>query len=217
MTSLKTSLKKKLIAGILSGAIFMTGGLAASNVYAAEKDDSDKTARFEEFQERHERKELSDEKIAELSKEISDYYGVDASEVSAALKNRVPFGDVRNAATLAKLSNRSFSEVLAMKSDWHQVAEKLGVTREQFDAFAKDEKLSQLAKISKLDKKVVEDLLKENYSPRDIQMAGIIANASGKNVKTVLSKRKINNSWNDVAKEYNVDLRKISRENRPHR
>ena len=96
-----------------------------------------------------------------------------------------------------------------MKVDWYQVAEKLGVTREQVEEYARNERLAELAKHSKLDAKTVDSLLKEKYDPRDITVAGIIANASGKNVKSVLAKRKINNSWEDVAKEFNVDLKEI--------
>ena len=97
-----------------------------------------------------------------------------------------------------------------MKTDWRQVAEKLGVKREQVETFMKSEMLEGLAKNSKLDAKTVESLLKEKYSPRDITIAGRIANSSGKNVKAVIAKKKINNNWEDVAKEFNVDFSKIN-------
>lgn len=193
-----TKITKKILAGILSGALLLTGGFAMS-----EAADSNRPPI------RHERPQLSDEQIANSAKEIADYYGVNQAEVAAALKNNVHFGDIKTAATLAKISGKSFSEVLAMKCDWQQVAEKLGVTHEQFDSYMKTEMLNGLAQSSKLDKKTVEKLLKDNYDPRDIQIAGLIANESGKNVKTVLEKRKINNDWREVAKEFNVDLKKV--------
>ena len=192
--------KKKIIAGILSGAIIFTGGFLSS-AQAAEN--------FDGQQQRHERRQFSDEKISEFAKNIADNYGVSQAEVETALKNRTHFEDIKIAATLAKLSGKSFSEVLAMRTDWRQVAEKLGVTREQFEEHMKAEMLEGLAKRSKLDAKTVESLLKEKYNPHDITVAGLIANASGKNVKTVLSKRKINNNWEDIAKEFNVDLNKF--------
>lgn len=214
-------LKKKILAGILSGALLLTGGFALGNAHAANFDKHEPRAEFEhgDFEGPHERRQLSEEQIATSSKEIADYYGVDQNEVAAALREGTPFGDIKHAATLAKISGHPFAEVLGMKNDWHQVAEKLGVTREQFDAFLKDEMLTGLAQKSKLDKKTVEGLLNDSYEPRDICVAGLIANASGKNVKSVLAKRKINNNWDDVAKDFNVDLQKIFNENapRPHK
>lgn len=198
------TLKKKLLAGILSGAIIFTGGMTLNLVQAA-------PSATEQQQERprHERRQMSDEKISEFAKKVADNYGVNQAEVETALKNRTKFEDIKIAASLAKISGKPFSEVLAMKVDWQQVAEKLSVTREQMEDLVKSEMLEGLAQRSKLDIKTVESLLKEKYNPRDITMAGIIANASGKNVKSVLSKRKLNNSWKDVAKEFNVDLEKL--------
>lgn len=210
-------LKKKLLAGILSGAILLSGGIAFNDAQAhAAHFHGNNRPHFEQFDGQHERPQFTDEQIAEFSKKVADYYGVNQAEIETALRENTHFGDIKQAATLAKLSGRSFSEVLAMKNDWHQVAEKLGVTREQFDTFMKDEMLSGLAQKSRLDKNTVQKLLDEGYNPRDISAAGIIASESGKNIKSVLNKRKINNSWADVAKEFNVDAKKLFGEHRPH-
>lgn len=194
------SLKQKIIAGILSGALILGGSMAVNSVYADPPSGQ---------HQRHERPQMTDEQLNEYAKSYAEYYGVNQAEIVAALKNNVHFEDIRMAATLAKLSGKSFSEVLAMKVDWRQVAEKLGVSREQMDDLRQSEMLEGLAERSKLDKKTVESLLKQNYEPHDIGIAGLIANASGKDVKSVLSKRKLNNSWEDVAKEMGVDLQKI--------
>lgn len=198
------SLRNKVLAGILSGAIIFTGGIALNPVQAAPFEN-------EQQQEspRHERHKMSDEQIGKFANDIAEKYNVNSSEVEAALKSGVQFKDVKIAALLAKMSGKSFSEVLEMRSDWKQVAEKLGITHEQIGEFMKAEMIEDLAKNSKLDAKTVESLLKDRYDPMDITFAGLIANASGKNVKSVLSKRKINNTWEDVAKEFNVDLKKI--------
>ncbi len=198
------SLKNKILAGLLSGAIIFTGGIALNPIQAA-------PAATDQQQERprHERPQMSDEQRAEFAKKIADHYGVNQYEVEAALKNHVHFEDIKIAAKLAKLSGKSFSEVLAMKTDWRQVAEKLGLTHQQIEDYTRTERLEELAQRSKLDKKTVESLLNDNYDPHDIIIAGLIANASGKNVKNVLSKRKINNTWEDVAKEFKVDLNKL--------
>lgn len=206
------NIKNKVLAGILSGAIIFGGGIALNPVQA----EPAATEQQEDWQQgpRHERREMSPEKLSEFAKKIADTYSVNQVEVEEALKNRVHFEDIKVAAMLAKLSGKSFSEVLEMKSDWWQVAEKLGVTREQMEAQMEAERLDDLVKRSKLDQKTVESLLKDKYDPYDITIAGIIASSSGKNVKTVLSKRKLNNTWEDVAKEFKVDLQK---EMRPHK
>ena len=199
-----TKIKQKVIAGILSGAMIFGGGLAINSAQARNH-----FSEHQNFQERHERHEMTDEQLNEFAQKISERYGVNQAEVLAALQNHNHFEDVRIAAKLSKLSGKSFSEVMAMKVDWKQVAEKLGLTHEQIEDSMKAEMLEGLAERSKLDQKTVESLLKDGYHPHDITCAGIIANESGKNVKSVFSKRKINNSWDDVAKEFGVDLKKV--------
>ena len=202
-----TSFKKKLIAGLLSGAILFTGGLAMNDVQAAER--PTKNVQQTDTKKHRERPQMTEAQINEAAKNLADMYGVSQAEVATALKDHVHFGDIEQAAMLSKISGKSFSAVLAMKCDWWQVAEKLGVTQEKYDALMKEQMTNRLVEDSKLDKKTVESLLNDNYDPRDIHIAGIIANESGKNVKTILAKRKINNSWKDVAQEFNVDFKKI--------
>ena len=203
-----TKIKQKILAGILSGAMIFGSGVAINSAYAEPPAEEQ-----QEFDNKPERQQMNEEQLNDYAKKLAEYYGLDQSEIATALQNRVHFDDIRNAATLAKISGKSFSEVLAMKVDWRQVAEKLGVTREQVEEFMKNERFEGLVQNSKLDRKTVESLLNEHYDPRDITVAGIIANASGKNVKSILAKRKINNSWDDVAKEFGVDLQKLIRPN----
>ena len=47
------------------------------------------------------------------------------------MNDGVSIDDIKQAAVLAEISGKSFSEVLGMKVSWMQVAEKLGVTHEQ--------------------------------------------------------------------------------------
>ena len=125
------------------------------------------------------------------------------------MRDGVHIGDIRQAAVLSKLSGKNFSDVLAMKVDWPQIADKLGVTREQFMEFFKQERDEHFAKMADTDVKTFKALLKDGYHPHDITIAGKIAKAAGKDIKSVLSKRKINNTWDDVAKSYGVDMKKI--------
>ena len=56
-------------------------------------------------------------------------------------------------------------------------------------------------------------LLKKNYTPRDIKMAGFLAKKSGRTIESVIGMRNISNTWRDVAKELKVSLRDSERNN----
>ena len=186
--------KKNLLIGLLSGAMILTGGQAFAN--EAEMPD-----------EAWQAEEQAD--VSVWTKFLAEKYGVDESQIKAALDSGVHFEDIHHAAILAKLSGKSFSEVLAMRVDWEQVAQKLGVTHEQIENFYNREREEHLAKRANIDVKTLQALLKEGYHPQDIMIAGKIAKASNKNIKSVLDKRKINNTWEDVAKFFGVDMKKI--------
>ena len=188
--------KKNLLIGLLGGALILTGG--SVNAAPEEMPEQDETWQAEEA-----------EHTGGWAKYFSEKYGVDSVQVEKAMRDGVHIGDIRQAAVLSKLSGKNFSDVLAMKVDWPQIADKLGVTREQFMEFFKQERDEHFAKMADTDVKTFKALLKDGYHPHDITIAGKIAKAAGKDIKSVLSKRKINNTWDDVAKSYGVDMKKI--------
>lgn len=190
------NIRKKILAGLLSGTLLMTGGQALAN--PPEMPDDDKAWQEEDAA-----------RIGGWAKYFSEKYGVDSAQIEAALNDGVHIEDVRHAAILSKLSGKSFTDVLAMKVDWWQVADKLGVNHEQLKEFFKQEREESFAKHAGIDVKTLRGLLKDGYDIRDIGIAGKIAQASGKDVKSVLGKRKINNTWEDVAKSFGVDMKKI--------
>ncbi len=189
------NIKKKILAGLLSGALLLTGSQALAN--------PPEPLPQEDWQEQEEKN------IDAWIKNISEKYGVDDAQVETAFKDGVYVEDIKNAAILSKLSGKSFSEVLTMKVDWFQVAEKLGVTREQLKELHEQERDEHFAKRAGIDVKTFKSLIKDGYDPRDIMIASKIAQASNKNIKSVLDKRKINNTWEDVAKSFGVDMKKI--------
>ena len=199
-------LKTKVLAGILGGFFLATNIFSVGEVYAAEQNKDSENAEVFVMQKRP---ELTDEQAKNFAEEISKFYGVNSSEVETALKEHTYFRDIRHAATLAKISGKSFAEVLSMKSDWWQVAEKLGVTLEQINRELDDEMFISIANDIGADKKIVAELWQKGYNPHDIYTAGIIAKLSGKNIKNILEKRKINNTWGDVAKEFKVSPEKL--------
>ena len=187
--------KKNLLIGLLGGALILTGGSVNAAPEMPEPD--------EMFQEE------SAAPVGGWTKYFSEKYGVDSAQLEKAFKDGVPMPDIRNAAVLSKLSGKNFSDVLAMKVDWPQVAEKLGVTEKQVKEYFQQEREEFFAKKANVDVKTLRALLKDGYHPHDIAVAAAIAKASGKDIKSVLGKRKINNTWDDVAKSYSVDMKKI--------
>ena len=187
--------KKKILTGLLSSALILTGSqaLAAPDDVMPEND-----MRQEEQATR-----------AEWAKFIAERYNVESAQVEQALSDGVSIDDIKQAAVLAEISGKSFSEVLAMKVSWIQVAEKLGVTHEQIVEYYKQDRDEFFAKKSGVDVKTLQSLRKDGYHPHDIRIAAKIAKASNKNIKSVLEKRKINNTWDDVAKSFGVDMKKI--------
>ena len=191
----KMNFRKKLLAGLLSGALIFSFGTSFA---APEPPENSDAWQKEEAAHR-----------GGWTKYFSEKYGVDSAQIEKAFKDGAHPEDIRHAAVLAKLSGKNFSDVLAMKVDWPQVAEKLGVTREQVDEFFKQEREEFFAKQIGLDVKTFKALRKDGYKSRDISVAAKIAKAAGKDVKSVLAKRKINNTWADVAKSFGVDMKKI--------
>ena len=184
--------RKKLLVGLMSGALIFSCGAVNAAPETPEGDDA-----WQEEEASHR---------GGWAKYFSEKYGVDSAQVEAALNDGVHPGDVHHAAVLAKLSGKSFSEVLAMKVSWFQVADKLGVKHEQLAEFFKQERDEHFAKQANIDTKTLESLLKNGYRPHDIVIAGKIAKAANKNIKSVLEKRRINNTWEDVAKSFGVNF-----------
>ena len=193
--------KKKLLAGILGGAMLFSFGTS----FAAPPE-TDEICREESFAQSSDRE-----------KYFSEKYGISSAQIEQAFKDGARPADIRQAAILAKLSGKSFSEVLAMKVDWPQVAQKLGVTREQVKELIEQERTEFFIKQTGLDTKTFQSLVKEGYHPHDIAIAAKISKAANKNVKSVLEKRKINNTWGDVAKSFGVDLKSITPKDHWHR
>ncbi|MCR5833267.1 MAG: hypothetical protein K6G55_01225 [Selenomonadaceae bacterium] len=191
------NLKRNILAGILSGALIFTGAQAFANPPEMPPESE------EEWQEE------SEKNIGEWAKHLSEEYGVDSAQVEQAFNNHVHIGDIRMAAVLSKLSGKSFSEVLAMKVGWYQVAEKLGVSDEQIRTFMDKERDERFAERVGVDTNTLQSLMKDGYNPHDIGIAGAIAKAANKDIKTVLKKRTINNTWREVAESFGVDMRDI--------
>ena len=59
-------------------------------------------------------------------------------------------------------------------------------------------------------------LLREGYHPRDVRAAGILGKAANKSARDILAMKKINNGWDDVAKELGLDAKVLREAFRPN-
>ncbi|MBR1858412.1 MAG: hypothetical protein IJ797_02820 [Selenomonadaceae bacterium] len=192
------SVSKTLLAAVIAGSVAFIGVNDIQTAQAANAA-ANQTEATAENQQQPPR--INIDKIA---KEIAEIYGVKESEVRDALNAKKPLDDIYYAAMLAKVSGKSFKKVLSMKADWWDVQDALGITEEQIHTVMEDMMISDISVRSNVPEETVRKLLKEHYHPRDIRIAGRLANAAHKDIQSVLDMKKINQRWRDVANELGV-------------
>ena len=144
----------------------------------------------------------------EAAKRLHKTFGVSEDEVKAALKEKRDFRDIGQAAMLAKISGKSFSDVLAMKTQdkhWPEITKELGIKPEQIRAQMNEISAERIAQRGNIDKDKALSLLNSGYRPMDVSVAAKLAKLSNKDIQTVLDMKKINNRWGDVAEQLGVD------------
>ena len=196
---------KKMLAGMVAGAVLLAGGVTCVQA-AQDRGNTEQMAGRQGF---HQPPQMDKEKIAE---KIAGTFQVSKDEVLNALNSREDFHNVGQAAMLAKLSGKSFGDVMAMKTKdnrWRDVQDSLGITREQIRNEMDSLSAARIAEHGNVDLAAAKALLKNGYAAQDIEMAGILAKESGKTLQAVLDMKKINNRWTDVAKSLGVDAKKL--------
>ncbi len=191
---------KKTIATMVAGT-FIIAGAATPFIAQAAKTQETPSA----YHQKETKKQL-DPQIA--SKRISDTFGIEQSVVLKYNNNGMSFKDIGKAAFLAKAGNKSIDNVISQKTadnNWKDVAESLGITKEQIKTAHQNLAADQLNKRTGIDKKSALNLLQDGYRPYDIGMASQLATASKKPIKNVLALKKINNAWSDVAAQLGID------------
>ena len=139
---------------------------------------------------------------------FSNDFNLDYDEVSTYFHQGVNPHDMMVAASIAKVSNRSLTKVLSLKTlanTWNDVGQSLGVTKEQIREFGNDMMATKLSKDVSASKDEVLDLIKSGYMPHDIVMAEILSKETQKGATNILSMKKINNRWSEVAQSLGVD------------
>lgn len=191
---------KKTIAAMVAGTFIIAGAATPFIAQAAETQDTPSA-----YNQTQGKREIDPEKA---SKRISETFGIDQSVIKNYNSNGMSFRDIGRAAFLAKAGNIPIDTVISKKTadnKWKDVAESLGITKEQIKAAHQDLAATHLNKLTGIDKNAALNLLQEGYHPYDIKMASQLAQATNKPVKNVLALKKINNTWADVAKQLGID------------
>lgn len=223
---------KRIMIGILTGALLVAGSAVSFNLVHAESTDAADHAgwycggprggwgcggpmgpmrggwgdgrhmRGWADEDRPMAQDWSEKDSAAFAEDVAETYGVNADEVKAAVKDKRDFREIHHAAMLAKVSGKSFADVLGMMNkdtDWRELETKLDITPEKWRA-AQDEVMAhRLADGDTLSEADARALLSEGYRVRDIERAAYLAKASSRSVRDVLAMKKINNRWSDVA------------------
>lgn len=211
------SLKNKLAIALLSGVI-MAG--SAATVFAADVSE-DVPAQEPPIAEMHKldgdysmkkavphQEKFRHHKFSALEEadRLAGDFGVARADVVKYLNDGVNLKDLHHGCMIAKVSGKSLADVMAIKDGrhWPEVEQTLGITKEDLKAQMRELMAKRVAEDAHSDVKTVAKLLKDNYNPRDIEIAGIIACESGKSIQSVLNKKTVNKGWWDVAKECGV-------------
>ena len=204
---------KRIAIGMITGAVILCGAIGTYNS-AAHAAIHRGPHNAEKIPPRH----MDSSKIAE---HISERFGVDKAQVQKYLESeKCDPRDLMEGAMISKLSGKSFDDVISAKTDktrWSEVAEKFGVSKEKIREAHDDMMADGLARNGSISKSNALKLLKDGYRPDDLSAASQIAKASGKSISDVLSKKKLNNSWRDVAKSLGVDENLIHARSGGHR
>ena len=213
-------MKKKMIAGIVAGAVLLGGGLGTLSAQAESNSEQARQGRpphdRQQGQSRHPQVQMS---AQEASKHVAETFGVSQSEVKEAIEAKEDFRDIGQAAMYAKISGKSFKEVLSLhknQQDWREIGKSLGVSHAQVREAMLEMRAMHIGQKGLLDQKRALALLKNGYQSQDITMAAILAKESGKDIQAVLDMKKINNRWSDVADQLGVDKSKLRPEGGRH-
>lgn len=198
--------QRKIVAGVVAGLVLTVGGFGMLS--AQSQDKTDLRPRYCVTQD--ERPDGQPPKMTtdEVAQHIAESFGVDAKQVKSALDEQKDFRDIGRAAMLAKISGKSFADVMALKTDdkdWRDIESSLGVTREKVRQLRIEMTAKDLSRDGVIDEEGALKLLKDGYEPWDISCAAILAKAADKDIQSVLDLKKINNRWGDVADQLGVD------------
>jgi len=197
-------LSRNKIAAMVAGTFLMAAAASPFIVQAAETEQLP-AGQHQKAQKNFNRPQVTPEQAAQR---LSDVFGIDKATVLKYNTDGRSFKDIGRAAFLAKASGKSIEDVISLKTStntWKDVSTTMGITKEQMKTARQNMVADRLNKKIGLDKQVTLDLLQQGYHARDIGMASQLAKNTSKPIDEVLSMRKINNTWSDVATTLGVD------------
>lgn len=186
---------------MLAGTFIMAAAASPFIAQASEIQPQTPTTQNQKMQ----RHQITPEQVAER---LSADFGIAKATILQYSTKGVSFKDIRRAAFLANTSGKSLDDVMSYKKSdntWKDVANTLGITKEQMKTAHQNMMVNRLTQRTGLDKQTALDLLQQGYHPRDISIANKLATSSNKPIIEVLSLKKINNRWSDVATTLGVD------------
>ncbi|WP_424151796.1 Tat pathway signal sequence domain protein, partial [Selenomonas noxia] len=180
---MKRSTRKNII-GITFGVLIVSGSIGslayANGANAAPPPSKTSEAKMDAA---HADVQLTPE---ELAKHVSETFKVSEAEVKQAIDAKKDLADIGQAAMFAKISGKSFRDVMAMKEGgktWEQIGDSLNITEEAVQKELDEMAVMHISMQGEMDVNTARTLYNEGYEPHDIEMAGILAKASGKDVR----------------------------------
>lgn len=199
---------KKTLSIALAGAFLLTGaaaykmpGLSSAAPYQMQH--SDKTPW-------HMNKMFNETNFAQA---IATEYSVKQADVEKALQNGWRPFDIQRAAFIAYAADKSLNDVLSARdkaSSWREVDEKYELTPEKHDQAMRQLHCKRIAATTGVTEKKLNALIDDGYYMHDIAMAALIAKEANRSIDDVISQKKINNSWFDIAESFGIDADDLS-------
>lgn len=141
---------------------------------------------------------------------IAENYGIEETIVQRYLDDGWHPRAIEQGCLLADLSGQSLDTIMDTKAQglsWQQVAASFNVTQDNI-ANARAKSFAQdFAQRHDMNEYTARRLLEDGYHPDDIAIANAIAKRSDTPIYKVISMRKINNTWQDVAHEVGLSPR----------
>ena len=194
-------LSKNTIAAMVAGTFIMAAAASPFIVQASEIQQPT-TGQHQKYEQK---RQQTPEQTAQ---HLSAAFGIDQATILHYTASGMNVKDISRAAFLANASGKSIDDVISHKTadnSWKDVSTAMGITKEQIHAARQNMIANGLNKKMGLDKQITVDLLTQGYHPQDIVMASQLAKNTNKSINDVLSMKKINNRWSDVATTLGVD------------
>lgn len=204
---MKISVKNTIIA-MVAGTFIIA---AATNPFIAQAAETQQPL-VGQHQKHEKVRQIKPEQIVQR---LSTTFGIDQANILHYSATGMSFKDISRAAFLANASGKSLDEVISHKTPenkWRDVATTMGITKEQMQATRQSMVANHLNTKIGLDKQVTLDLLHQGYKAQDIGIASELAKNSNKSITEVLSLKKINNRWSDVANTLGIDKETLTKD-----